>query len=337
VFRVTSKLFPSPANQNKSPQKQPAKPHKHRDWSGAMVGAAIGLAGLFGARLGQLWIGFDIFAQFWIQFFFIALASFLGMASPRYKTLVAAVILAMLVAGYSIWPYYVSNANDTSLKPLAANEKPLRVASFNSWGENRDFAAIEREVLRLDPDVMVLVEFNKRKISVLSKLLQKFPYQQNCFEIEGCDFAIVSKTPLSDFSAKYEWVGPKFFSAKLGPEFGNVHIYGLHTNRFPHQRSQLTQINAFIKYMEGQSGPYVLLGDFNATPFSRITQTLAESLGLERLTSLPTWSASYGFPQLAIDHIFVSQGIRALDHEKIGEFAGSDHFPIAITLAVPTK
>jgi endonuclease/exonuclease/phosphatase (EEP) superfamily protein YafD len=333
---VTANFFPSPANQNKTPQNERTR-RKHRDWSGAMVGAAIGLAGLFGARLGQLWIGFDIFAQFWIQFFFLAFASFLGMASPRYKTLVAAVVLAMLVAGYSIWPYYVSGPNSTKLKPLAAQERALRVASFNSWGNNKDLAAIEREVLRLDPDVMVLVEFNDTKIAVLSKLLQKFPYQQHCLQIEYCDFAIVSKTPLSDFKVKYEWAGPAFVSAKLGAEFGNLHIYGVHTNRFPHQRSQLKQINAFIKYMESESGPYVLLGDFNATPFSRITQTLADGLGLERLTSLPTWSATYGFPQLAIDHIFISKGIRALDDEKIGEYAGSDHLPIAITLGVPTK
>jgi endonuclease/exonuclease/phosphatase (EEP) superfamily protein YafD len=334
---VTSNFFPGPANQNKLPAKEQTKSRKPRDWSGAMVGAAFGLAGLFGARLGQLWIGFDIFAQFWMQFFFIALASFLGMASPRYKTLVAAILLALLVAGYSIWPYYVSSAADKALKPIGAGEKALRIASFNTYANNNDHGAIAREVLRLDPDVMVLIEFNQSKIAVLSTLREKYPYQENCMQIDGCDFAIVSKTPISDFTAKYQWVGPAFVSAKLGAEFGNVHIYGVHTNRFPHQRSQLKQINAFVKYMEGQNGPYILVGDFNATPFSRITQTLAEGLGLERLTNLPTWSASYGFPQLAIDHIFVSKDIKALDHEKIGEFAGSDHFPIAITLAVPTK
>jgi endonuclease/exonuclease/phosphatase (EEP) superfamily protein YafD len=333
---VTLKLFPSPANQNKSPPKEQTKRRKHRDWRGAMIGAAVGLAGLFGARLGQLWIGFDIFAQFWMQFFFLALASFLGMASPRYKTLVAAVFLTMFVAGYSIWPYYVSGATITKLKPLVANEKALRIASFNTWGSNKDLAAIEREVLRLDPDVMVLVEFDQTKIAVLTKLLQRFPYQQHCLDLVYCDFAILSKTPISEFVMKYEWAGPGFASAKLGPEFGNLRIYGLHTNRFPHQRSQLKQINAFIKYMESQTGPYILAGDFNATPFSRITQTLVEGLGIERLTNLPTWSATYGFPQLAIDHIFASKGIRALDSEKIGEFAGSDHFPIQITLGVPT-
>ena len=334
---MTSHLFPSPANQNKTPLQEQAKRHKHRDWSGAMVGAAIGLAGLFAARLGQLWIGFDIFAQFWIQFFFLALASFLGMASPRYKTLVAAVLLALLVAGYSIWPYYVSSAKDTTLKPVGAGEKALRVASFNTYGNNKNHAAIAREVLRLDADVMVLVEFDQTKIAVLSSLRERYPYQESCLQIVDCDFAIISKTPLADFTVKYQWAGPAFVSAKLGAEFGNVHIYGLHTNRFPHQRSQLKQINAFIKYMESENGPFVLMGDFNATPFSRITQTLAEGLDLERLTNLPTWSATYGFPQLAIDHIFVSKGIKALDHQKIGEYAGSDHFPIAITLAVPTK
>ena len=334
---MTSHIFPSPANQNKSPELKKRKRHRHRDWSGATVGAIFGFAGLFCARLGHIWIGFDIFAQFWMQFFSIALACGLGLASPKYKSLVAIVLLALMVAGYSAWPHYVSSGAAPALKPLQANEKALKVASFNSYAGNPNPVAIADEVLRLDPDLMVLVEFDKSKAQALDVLRQKYPYQETCWQLSDCDFAILSKTPITDVVAKDDWAGPRFMSVKMGPEFGNVTIIGLHTSRFPHQRSQLKQILVFIKYMEGITGRVVLMGDFNATPFSRITQTLSDGLSFERLTYLPTWSATYGFPQLAIDHIFVSPGIRALSQEHIGEYAGSDHFPITMTLGIPTK
>lgn len=334
---MTSHISPSPANQNKSLKDEKRKLRRHRDWSGATVGAIIGFAGLFCARLGHIWIGFDIFAQFWMQFFFIALACCLGLVSPKYKTLVAIVLLALMVAGYSAWPHYISNGAATALKPLQENEKTLKVASFNSFAGNQTPAAVAREVLRLDPDVMVLVEFENSQTATLDALRQRYPYQETCWQINDCDFAILSKTPLTDFSAKVNWVGPRFMSVKLGPDFGNLTIIGMHMIRFPHQRAQLNQTLAFIKYMESIPGRVVLMGDFNATPFSRITQTVSDGLGFERLTYLPTWSATYGLPQLAIDHIFVSPGIRALGQERIGEYAGSDHFPITMTLGIPTK
>ena len=68
---MTSNIFPNPANQNKNPETEKPKRRKHRDWSGAIVGLLIGMAGMFAARLGHIWIGFDIFAQFLIQFVFL--------------------------------------------------------------------------------------------------------------------------------------------------------------------------------------------------------------------------------------------------------------------------
>ena len=333
---MTSEYLSSPANQNQAPEPERPKRRKHRDWSGATIGLALGTAGLFGTRLGHIWIGFDIFAQFWMQFAFLTLASLIGILSPRYKSLVAMVFLSLMIAGYSIWPHFVSSNTNSKIGALLPNEKILKVASFNTLQHNNDFSAIADEILRLDSDVMTLVEFNASKSKVLDLVRVKYPFQETCWKIVECDFAIISKTPLSDVSAKGQWIGPTFISAKLGSEYGGLNVFGVHTTRFPHQRAQLNQVLALAKYMEGVTGRVVMMGDFNATPFSRITQTLSDSLGLERLTYLPTWSARYGFPQLAIDHIFVSPTIRALDNQRIGDSAGSDHFPIAMTLAIPT-
>lgn len=333
---MTADYFQSPANQNHPPEPKTPKRRKHRDRSGAAIGLLLGLIGLFCARLGHIWIGFDIFAQFSVQFLFLVIACALGLASPRLKSLVAAVILTVLVAGYSAWPHYVSANAVAKLSPLEPSERALKVASFNTYFNNQDFAAIAHEVLRLDADVMTLIEFESDRQPVLDQLRSRYPYQVTCWNVNGCDFAIVSKTPLSDVTGNRYWDGPAIITAKLGPEYGGVTIVGVHTSRFPHQRSQLKQVMALINYIETVPGQIILMGDFNATPFSRITQTIVDGLDYKRLTYLPTWSATYGLPQLAIDHIFVSHKIRALSQQQIGEYAGSDHFPITMTLAVPT-
>ena len=333
---MTSQFLPGPANQNLQPEKTKPK-HLHRDWSGATVGLLFGMAGMFAGRLGQLWIGFDIFAQFWIQFVFLTLACALGMVSPRYKSLVGAVLFLSLIAGYSAWPFVASSGAAAKFTEIKSSERILKVASFNTFTQNQDSAAVVREVARLDADVITLVELNKKTLYALLQLRSQYPYQEDCFSTLDCDFAILSKYPLSDLVSKTYYEGAPYFHASLGPAFGNTTIIVIHTSRFPHQRSQLKQVLGLVKHIETIHGPVILMGDFNATPFSRITQTIVDGAGLERLTNLPSWTATYGFPQLAIDHVFVSSQIHALDHERIGEYAGSDHFPITITLAVPAK
>ncbi|MDE2446425.1 MAG: endonuclease/exonuclease/phosphatase family protein [Alphaproteobacteria bacterium] len=335
---MTSSHSPGLAQLPLDPEPKKPKRRKHRDWSGATFGLLLGTFGMFGARLGQLWIGFDIFAQFWVQFGFIALASALGLFSPRYKTLVAVVFCVVFVAGYSVWPHYVSSGPASPVAAARDGEVVLRVASFNTFAENNNLDAIANEILRLDADVVTLVEFSATKAAVLGKVRKVYPYQQQCVNVAiACETAIISKSPLTYVSDLDYWEGPPYLMAQMGPEFGNVAIVAAHTSRFPHQRAQLKQVLALVKLLELQPSRIILMGDFNATPFSRITQVIADNLGLTRLTFLPTWPATFGLPQIAIDHIFVSPSIRALDHERIGEFAGSDHYPITITLAVPKQ
>jgi endonuclease/exonuclease/phosphatase (EEP) superfamily protein YafD len=329
---VTSIKSTGPANQDKALHN--AKKRQHRDWSGATLGLALGVFGLILARLGHLWIGFDVFAQFSMQFIFLGFSMAMGLVFPRYKGLAGSVLFVVMISAYSLWPHY---NRGTTVVTAAAGEQVLRVASFNTYYDNHDTNGITTEILALDADVIALIEFGREKQATLDALRRIYPYQTECFSLPNCDQAIISKLPLANEQARSNWAGPDYVRATLGPQYGSVTIMAIHTTRFPHSRAQLKQIRALIGYGENIPGRMIMMGDFNATPFSRITQTLSENLGLKRLTNLPTWPATYGFAQLAIDHIFVSQDIRALDSQRIGNNVGSDHFPIAITLAVPQK
>jgi endonuclease/exonuclease/phosphatase (EEP) superfamily protein YafD len=313
-----------------TPQTQKRK--RHRQWSGAALGVLAGLFGLFMARLGHLWVGFDVFSQFSLQAVFLTLAMAAGLALPRFKSLAGVVFFVVAVVGYSLWPQIAASNVEG---PTPAGHKRLKVAHFNTLITNSNLDAIQTTILAMDADVMDFVEITEDKLVVFAALRAKYPYQMDCFDIVNCDAVIISKFPLSDRIAKGSWLGAPFISASLGEEFGNVRVFGFHTTRFPHSRAQFTQIRESVKFIETLASQIVVMGDFNATPFSRMTELVSRGLNLRRLTNLPTWPATHSLPQLAIDHIFVSQNIKAINSEEIGDSAGSDHYPIMITLAVP--
>ena len=314
----------------------PKKKPRPRGYLGCILGLSLGLAGLAAARLGHLWVAFDIFSQFTPQFMFLVVAFSIGLFMPQGKVLTAFVLLVGMLAGYSMWPYYVSSS-PSILSTIKEGERELRVASFNTWILNDKIDEIKTEITRIDADVIVLIELGPNKRAIFDQLNAQYPFQAKCSDTTHCNFGILSKFPLTKIGDRMIWVGPPYIRATLGPEFGNLSIYGVHTTRFPHTRAQFEQIRALASELDAVTGHYLVMGDFNSTPYSRVTQTLGTQANLQRLTNLPTWPARTGLPQISIDHIFVSPGIRQLESESIGNSAGSDHFPIFMKLAVPLQ
>jgi endonuclease/exonuclease/phosphatase (EEP) superfamily protein YafD len=315
----------------KPSEKKP--PRRHNEWGGALLGLLGGVGGLLAGRLGQLWPAFDVFAQFGAQFLFGTIAFVIATFMPRRKAFYGILLTGLFCLSYGLWPHYLSSDLQRGPYVLAEGEKPLRVAHFNMFSPNEDVKAIEDEILRLSADVITLIEFTDNKLPLLTALRAAYPYQFECNDLPACHLAILSKFPLRNPDAKALWKGPPMIRATLaaGPAEG-VTIIGVHTTRFPHSRAQLTQARGLVEHLEGLSGEIVMMGDFNATPYSRVTSTIEEGLGLTRLTHLPTWPASVDIPQLAIDHIFASPSFRILAEQQIGKPAGSDHYPIIMTL-----
>ncbi len=277
-----------------------------------------------------------MFAQFTLQFAVMSIAFLFGALMPRAKVLMALVILFAGLIGIGLWPHYVSRS-PAVYEAAKAGEREIKVASFNTWYDNQRIADVEAEILRLDADVLVLIEFGPNKRDIVRNVASRYPYQSECFAIDYCHMAILSKFPIASTEARVNWEGAPVIRATFGPELGGLTVFGVHMIRFPHSRAQFRQAAALSTLIDTTPGRKVVMGDFNATPFSRITRTIADQTGLTRLTELPTWPSRLELPQMAIDHIFVSPGIRATEGEAIGDSAGSDHYPVAMKLAVPVN
>ena len=300
------------------------------------LGVLIGLGGLVGSRLGQLWVAFDVFSQFTLQFAVVALAFLVGLFMPRAKLLAAFILIVVGVIGIGTWPHLASEAPQTLATP-AEGMQEIRVASYNTLYDNENIDAVKAEVARLDADVITLLEMGPKKRRIMAELKDRYPYQADCYKVDYCNLVVLSKFPVIESDARALWEGAPYIRAKLGPEAGGLTVFGIHTIRFPHSRAQFRQVNVIAHLIENTPGRKLVMGDFNATPFSRIVEVVEQRANLRRLTSLPRWPSHVGLPQMAIDHIFVSSGIIPTESQRIGEPAGSDHFPVTLKIAVPLK
>lgn len=299
-----------------------------------LLGVAVGVTGLILSRAGHLWVGFDVFSQLTLHFAIIALAFAIGFVLPRGRRLVALLLVLAGVVALGAWPH-IASRSPHALAEAQAGERALRVASFNTLWINEDAARVRAEIERIDADIVTLIEMSPAKRGLLADLRSRYPYQAECFAADYCRIAILSKLPIVDSEGRGTWEGPPFIRAKLGPEAGGLTVIGVHTIRFPHSRAQFRQANAIGALIEKLPGHKLVMGDFNATPFSRIPQVVEVRGNLRRITHLPSWPATFGLPQIAIDHIFISPALRQLEAARIGEAAGSDHYPVMARIAVP--
>jgi len=293
----------------------------------------LGLAGIAAGRLGVLWIDFDVFAQFTLQFAIIAFAGLVGIFMRRGRTLTTLVIIILGYVAVGLWPHVASNGIASPPSGMTDQGRVLTVLSFNSSLQNLDGEAVAREVERHTPDIVVLIESGSEKRQIFERLRASFPYQVNCLEIAYCDMAVLAKFPIAESEGHVLWRGPPVIRAIFGPELNGLSVFGVHSTRFPHQRSQLIQMIELAKYVDRSPGQHVVMGDFNSTPYSRLLQTFQRNSGLNRLTNLPTWPAKLlQLPQIDIDHIFISSGLEPVGRAHIGNAAGSDHYPVIATV-----
>ncbi len=312
----------------------PPPPRRRRGRFECLLGLALGLLGLVASRLGNLWIAFDVFSQFTLQFAVIAAGFALGFIMPRARLPVAFMLLIAGLAGIGAWPHLASD-RARILDAAKPGEREIAVASFNTHYGNQRAEETRAEIERLDADILTLVEVGPQLRPMLASLAARYPYRADCFAWDFCNLAILSKFPIAASDTRIDWEGPPAIKAKLGPELGGLTVIATHTIRFPQSRAQFRQVVELSKFVETIPGRKLVMGDFNATPYSRIVSTFAGRTGMTRLTMLPSWPSFIQLPQMAIDHIFVSPDIRATESQKIGNAAGSDHYPISIKLAVP--
>jgi len=320
-------------------ENQSPEPEVEKDYNTGKLLCTLGVIAcgllMFTLPLSKVILAADMFTHFSLHYMVAGGACLAGFFMPRWhwQTAVALTLAGMVMIGYT-----ATHKSQATEQVAAAGEQRLKLMTFNTWLQNKNWRAVVNEIISKDPDVVTLLEFGQEKAPLLAALKGRYPYQVNCQKIRSCHMAVLSRYPFVDSKVRTRWRGPPYVRVRFGKKLANLNLFAIHTIRPPHFRAHLRQINAFSAAVNDKKGLKIVMGDFNSTPFSRTLNAFANKTKLKRITSTPSWPALFvNLPQIAIDHIFVSPKIKVLSPHRLGNASGSDHFPVNAIVSIPVR
>ena len=293
------------------------------------AGAVICAVTLFGFA-GRLWWVFDLFSHFRVQYLLSISLIILLLVGKRFRAsavfgLFAAINLACIL------PYYFSP------NPEAVNTPRLRAISFNVNTANEQFDLVKHFIIEQKPDVILLMAVNAAWVKALEEIRELYPYQKS--EPREDNFGIALYSRLSFATCEIVYLGRAGVPSIVGEfdvEGERLTIVGTHplppiSDVYSAFRND--QIEAVSVYLTSVSGPKILMGDLNTSPWSGHFRRLLATAGL-RDSSMgrgiePTWPTYKMWMRIPIDFCLVSEEVTVVD-KRLGEDLGSDHFPVIV-------
>ena len=284
-----------------------------------------------------------------LRILFAALALLLLLLTIPCKNLVASSLAASaLIANLAvILPLYLpSQQASRTGSSASANSDDLhkiRLMQFNLWGgKNKKYFAVVQTIIQTNPDVIVFSEITPIWLTALKAGLVNYPYM--IAETTGGGIAIFSRIPLESKEIR-------FFSALKRPravakvKLASGHFTLIAAHPFIPLKNWPWRNDEFAVYAKeateaGNTGPVVLAGDLNCTPWSSAFSKLLTDGNLvdteQGFGPQPSWSKHHGITLLPIDHYLVSKDVTTLKRYT-GDEIGSDHLPVVVDLEMRLK
>jgi len=282
-----------------------------------------------GAR--QWWI-LDLSAHFRVQYLAIT-GVLLALTALRRRWLASLALLAAgAVSAAPLWPYLPRPA-----QVPAPTASPLKVLSVNVSYLQFSSRRLLEIVAEESPDILLVLEYTPYAARVLADLDKQFA---NAYKrpAEGpYGIALWSRHELLSATTLRLGRVPAIDARIRGPA-GTFTFLGVHLSA-PTLRYRAAQRNVELEALAAHraniTGPLIVAGDFNTTPYSPFFKDWLTATGLtdsrRHRTLSASWPTSLPWLGIPIDHVVVSNDIGILDHRRLPNF-NSDHYGIVAEL-----
>ncbi|MBN9693549.1 MAG: endonuclease/exonuclease/phosphatase family protein [Verrucomicrobia bacterium] len=222
----------------------------------------------------------------------------------------------------------------------------LRVLSVNVHTANQDFAKVRTAIETSEPDLLVLQEVDDRWMAELAPLERLFPHRLDQPREDNFGLAVWSRYSFQN-SEILEFAGVEVPALAVSLTVAGTPLRVLAVHLLPpgdaeYADARNRQLRAVAEWTQTQQGPLVVVGDFNATPWSPFFQDFLRysrvGLGAAAWSLNPTWPAGgvgTVLLRIPLDHCLVSPDLAVLARQ-VGPDIGSDHFPLQTDLAIPS-
>lgn len=303
----------------------------------AVAAVAIAAIGLVGASLATLVPAWPcvLLEHFRLQYVWGGALVVLACVALRMRGWFDVALIATVFQACWVLPDLSRSA-----RPLPTAGEPLRVLVLNVHTSSSSYDEVARLVADTKPDVVGLVEIDATWLGQLAPALAGYAHRiEDPFE-GNFGIALYSKLPMT---GGVERLGSPLPTVVARLDVRGVPVAAVLTHPIPPVRPapfamQLSQLAALAQRTHELAAPAIVMGDLNATPWSRPFRELVAASGLcdtragfGLQASFPAVSALLRIP---IDHVLVSCSI-GVHSREIERDVGSDHLPVLIDLVVP--
>ncbi|HIF33546.1 MAG TPA: hypothetical protein EYQ75_18240 [Planctomycetaceae bacterium] len=289
------------------------------------------------ALAARWWWPFELLAHFRAQYVLLLAPLAIGLlVAKRYP-------VAVLTGGCLIWnltlvvPAFLDSPVDVG------RSVELRLMSSNVLTSNRDYERFLQTVREENPDVLLVMEVDHRWSQALEELRAEYPFGSSVPRSDNFGIALFSKSPVEEFRVQYIGsAGAPSLQAVLTVGDTTVNVFGTHPLPPIGHKTELRneQLLAVADLVGVLTGPTILAGDLNTTPWSPFFRDVLHRSGL-RDSRLgfgvqATWPSYLGIAGIPIDHVLVSDEISVIGRH-VGSAFGSDHRSVITDLLIQRK
>lgn len=298
---------------------------------GLGLGALTLILGLFGRR----WWVFDLLNHFRVPLFLGLAFVFILVVARRQRGLIAICAGLLGWTALTIAPLYLADSPNGGAGLLV-------VEAYNVNRAYGDPTRVAAQLARSDADVIGLIEVDGHWFDALEPALRRWPHRLAHARTDNFGMALYSKRPIVDAVVLDR---DKFAVVRARVEVEGTPVGVLLVHPPPPMAADWaaqrdSAMRGYAKVLQQMPAESVVLGDFNATPWSRPFQAMLAASDLREARDVTgagvraTWPAGRAFPPvLPIDHVLV-RGAIGVETLEVLEENGSDHHPVRAVLRI---
>ncbi|MCT2559648.1 endonuclease/exonuclease/phosphatase family protein [Tsuneonella sp. YG55] len=248
---------------------------------------------------------------------------------------IACLALTIGINAWRVWPYWPIAREQIALEDNRPGAGPgcFSAMSVNVKVENDDHDRIAAQIARYDPDLLLLVETDRRWIEALEPVLSTYPAVQRHPQPEAFGMVFATRLPVLKANiVENTYRDTPTLYATVQPQGANpIEFIGLHPKPpLPGWNTELRDENivrAGIQTPDRLPDAFVM-GDFNDVPWSRTTTKFRQTGAWQdpRIGrgTFPTFPADFLLLGWPLDQFMVKGRLKVAAFEVLPD-NGSDH------------
>jgi endonuclease/exonuclease/phosphatase (EEP) superfamily protein YafD len=215
----------------------------------------------------------------------------------------------------------------------------LRVVTFNVWHHNDRIEDIATFLADTNADLVVMQEMTSDNWSKLrAELASRYPYNLGDYGLVILSKYSITENGRADRGGMPPWASLMLRWAKIEVNGTAVTFAGAHLARPFYPKLQYADVVSLADFVRHQTGPLIVAGDLNLTPWTDKLTGFTQATGLKRYNTFHfTWPLHARgltlLPFVAIDQVFASPHFAKIATQA-GPRLGSDHRPIIADIAL---